>query len=128
MELQYIHLAIAVGIGILIGYLFAKTLVGDLIYQERKDATKQSRKVILGEVNEKIAPMLPGFPYNYKDLVFIGKGIDYLVFDGLAEGHLKKIIFLELKSWNSQLNFNEKQIKECITKNNITYEVLRISL
>jgi predicted Holliday junction resolvase-like endonuclease len=98
MELQYIHLAIAVGIGILIGYLFAKTLVGDLIYQERKDATKQSRKVILGEVNEKIAPMLPGFPYNYKDLVFIGKGIDYLVFDGLAEGHLKKIIFLELKS------------------------------
>jgi hypothetical protein len=74
MELQYIHLAIAVGIGILIGYLFAKTLVGDLIYQERKDATKQSRKVILGEVNEKIAPMLPGFPYNYKDLVFIGKG------------------------------------------------------
>ncbi|MBQ7073746.1 hypothetical protein IJM86_01495 [bacterium] len=68
------------------------------MYHERKDATKQSRKVILGEVNEKIAPILPGFPYNYKDLVFIGKGIDYLVFDGLAEGSLKKIIFLELKS------------------------------
>jgi predicted Holliday junction resolvase-like endonuclease len=49
-------------------------------------------------VSEKVAPFLPGFPYNCKDLVFIGKGIDYLVFDGLANGMLKQIILLEIKS------------------------------
>jgi len=42
--------------------------------------------------------MLPNFPYHYKDLVFLGKGIDYLVFDGLSEGNLKEIVFLEIKS------------------------------
>jgi predicted Holliday junction resolvase-like endonuclease len=41
---------------------------------------------------------LPGFPYDCKDLVFIGKGIDYLVFDGLARGELEQIILLEIKS------------------------------
>jgi predicted Holliday junction resolvase-like endonuclease len=49
-------------------------------------------------VTEKVAPALPGFPYNCKDLVFIGKGIDYLVFDGLASGELEQIILLEIKS------------------------------
>lgn len=59
---------------------------------------KQSRSVLLGDVNEKVAPALPGFPYHFKDMVFIGKGIDYLVLDGLAEGKLRQIILLEIKS------------------------------
>jgi predicted Holliday junction resolvase-like endonuclease len=54
--------------------------------------------VLLGDVNEKVAPALPGFPYHFKDMVFIGKGIDYLVLDGLAEGRLRQIILLEIKS------------------------------
>jgi len=108
--------------------LFSKLLVHTSIQTERKNATKQSRSVILWEVNEKIAPLLPWFPYDFKDLVFIGKGIDYLVFDGLSEWKLHKIIFLELKSGVSQLNGNEKQIKECIAKNRIQYEVFRVSL
>lgn len=128
MENEILHLIIAGIIGLLIGYFFAKSAINTLISQERKDATKQSRKVILWEVNEKIAPLLPWFPYHYKDLVFIGKGIDYLVFDGLSEGRLRKIIFLELKSGASQLNGNEKEIKDCIGKNRIGYEVLRISV
>ncbi|MBP6085945.1 hypothetical protein KA478_01915 [Patescibacteria group bacterium] len=27
----------------------------------------------MGYVSEKIAPLLPNFPYDYKDLVFLGK-------------------------------------------------------
>lgn len=50
----------------------------------RKDAVDRSRSVVLGHVHEKIAPLLPHFPYSYKDLVFLGKGVDYLVFDGLS--------------------------------------------
>lgn len=51
----------------------------------RKQSIKQSRSVILGEVSEKILPILPDFPYQSKDLVFLGKGVDYVVFDGLSE-------------------------------------------
>ena len=128
MTPEQIQLIIWIWIGLILWMLFSKLLVHTSIQTERKNATKQSRSVILWEVNEKIAPLLPWFPYDFKDLVFIGKGIDYLVFDGLSEWKLNKIIFLELKSWVSQLNGNEKQIKECIAKNRIQYEVFRVSL
>lgn len=113
-------------IGIIWGYLLAKIAFQKSIHSARKRATKQSRSVILGEVNEKIAPALPGFPYDCKDLVFIGKGIDYLVFDWLARGELKQIILLEIKSWLSKLNRNEMMIKEAIARGKISYEVFRI--
>lgn len=128
MTPEQIQLIIWIWIGLILWMLFSKLLVHTSIQTERKNATKQSRSVILWEVNEKIAPLLPWFPYDFKDLVFIGKGIDYLVFDGLSEWKLNKIIFLELKSGVSQLNGNEKQIKGCIAKNRIQYEVFRVSL
>lgn len=78
------------------------------------------------QVNEKIAPILPNFPYNYKDLVFIGKWIDYIVFDWLSTGYLKEIVFLEIKSWVSNLNRNEKMVQQCIKSWNTSYEIIRI--
>ena len=78
------------------------------------------------QVNEKIAPILPGFPYNYKDLVFIGKWIDYVVFDWLSTGNLKQVVFLEIKSGNSLLNKNEIMIKDCLDRKKVYYEVLRM--
>jgi hypothetical protein len=112
----------------IIGYLIAKLALNSAIKDARKHATKQSRSVLLGEVNEKIAPALQGFPYDCKDLVFIGKGIDYLVFDGLASGMLKQIILLEIKSWTSTLNRNERMIKEAIARGKICYEVFRVTI
>ena len=96
---QHIGYLIAGGIfGAVIGYLFARIAMRGMIKDARKSSAKQSRSVILGDVNEKVAPALPGFPYDFKDLVFIGKGIDYLVFDGLASGDLRQIVLLEIKS------------------------------
>jgi len=106
-------------------YLVAKVYFLIKIKGQRQNAVDRSRSVVLGHVNEKIAPLLPNFPYHYKDLVFLGKGIDYLVFDGLSQGELKKIVFLEIKSWVSTLNRNERLIKECIGRGNISYEIRR---
>ena len=106
-------------------YLVAKVYFLIKIKGQRQNAVDRSRSVVLGHVNEKIAPLLPNFPYHYKDLVFLGKGIDYLVFDGLSQGELKKIVFLEIKSWVSTLNRNERLNKECIGRGNISYEIRR---
>lgn len=51
----------------------------------RQQAIRGSKNAILGEVYEKILPSLPNFPYNPKDMVFIGKGCDYVIFDGLSQ-------------------------------------------
>ncbi|MFZ5341575.1 MAG: Holliday junction resolvase-like protein [Patescibacteria group bacterium] len=41
--------------------------------KQRKQAVERSKSVISGQVYEKIAPLLPDFPYNPKDMTFIGK-------------------------------------------------------
>ncbi|PZM85798.1 MAG: hypothetical protein DLD55_05985, partial [candidate division SR1 bacterium] len=41
----------------------------------KKKSVSQSKSSILGEVSEKVMPLLPEFPYHTKDLVFLGKGV-----------------------------------------------------
>ncbi len=115
-----------IGIGLLVGFLFAKVFFYQHIRAERKHAVKQSKATTFGYVSESIAPLAPEFPYHVKDLSFLGKGVDYIVFDGLHEGNLRKIRFLEIKTNTSQLNQREKMIKEAIEKGRVSYEVLRI--
>ena len=77
-------------VGALILLLVAAFFLGRIfrfrdMQRERKDAIKRSESVILGSIYEKILPFLPDFPYSPKDMVFLGKGFDYLVLDGLVE-------------------------------------------
>lgn len=111
--------------GLVIGYLIAKIGFMGSVKSNRKAAVSQSRAVVLGHVHEKIAPLLPNFPYQYKDLMFLGKWVDYLVFDGLSSGNLKKIVFLEIKSGVSGLNRNEQMIKNCLAEKRVSYEIRR---
>ncbi|MDP2669938.1 MAG: Holliday junction resolvase-like protein [bacterium] len=94
--------------------MVAKLFFVQRIKSHRQQAVSQSRSVTLGYVSEAIAPLLPNFPYHYKDMVFLGKGVDYLVFDGLHLGEVPDIIFLEVKTNTSQLNKNERLIKQAI--------------
>jgi len=126
MERNSQTILIGILIWTIIGYLIARLLFWVQLKWQRKNAIERSKHVVMWQVNEKIAPILPGFPYNYKDLVFIGKWIDYIVFDGLSTWYLKQIVFLEIKSWNSNLNRNETLIQECLSKKKVYYDILRI--
>ncbi len=92
----------------------------------RNKAVQGSRNSIFWEVYEKILPALPNFPYAPKDMVFIWKGCDYIIFDGLSEGLLREIIFLELKSWNATLNRNEKAIQYLVDQRRVRFSEYRI--
>jgi len=81
MEWNYQIILIWILIWTFVGYLLARLLFWVQIRWQRKNAIERSKHVVMWQVNEKIAPILPGFPYNYKDLVFIWKWIDYVVFD-----------------------------------------------
>lgn len=52
--------------------------------------------------------------------------MDYIVFDGLSDGYLREVIFLELKSGNANLNKNERSIKRVINNKNIRFAEMRI--
>lgn len=122
----YLTVIAAVLLALLLGFIIGRFARHRHIAAERKDAIKRSGAVILGAVYEKVLPFLPDFPYAPKDMVFIGKGFDYLVLDGLSEGNLRKIVFLEVKSGTSRLNINEKMISEIVQDGPIEWKEYRI--
>ncbi|RLG14079.1 MAG: Holliday junction resolvase [Candidatus Nanohalarchaeota archaeon] len=94
----------------------------------RTDAIEKSRAVLGGKFSEQIAPYLPDFKYNPLDARFIGAPIDFIIFDGLSEGDLRKIVFLEVKSGNSKLSFREDEIMKKIKKGKVKWELYRVPL
>ena len=58
---------------ITIGLCLGRLLRYQIIREARGDAIGRSKSVILGEVYEKIAPLMRGFPYRARDMIFVGK-------------------------------------------------------
>lgn len=91
----------------------------------RKDAVKRSQRTIKGQVAEKLAPYAPSFPYDPRDARFLGSPVDFVVFDGLAEGKDVHIIFLEVKTGKSRLTRRERDVQEAVQKSAIWFEEIR---
>ncbi len=94
--------------------------------QIHNDAVERSRLVTIGKVTEHVAPFFPQFHYNPKDARFIGSPLDLLVFDGLDEGNLRKIVFVGVKTGADNLNADERSIQKAIQQKLVEFAVLRI--
>lgn len=92
-----------------------------------KSALDSSRASIKGQVAEQIVPFLPEFKYNPSDAHFLGKPIDYVVFDGLAKNDLQRIVFLDIKC-GKKANLNPKQnkIKDLVQNKKVTWDTIHI--
>jgi len=91
----------------------------------RQDAVKKSEAVIRGKVTEHLIPYFPDFEYNPKDARFLGTPVDFIIFDGLSEGEMNKVVFVEVKSGkNGALSQREKLVRECINRGKVSYEII----
>jgi predicted Holliday junction resolvase-like endonuclease len=91
----------------------------------RQDAVKKSEAVIRGKVTEHLIPYFPDFEYNPKDARFLGTPVDFIVFDGLSEGEMNKVVFVEVKSGKTGvLSQREKLVRECINRGKVSYEII----
>ncbi len=92
----------------------------------RKDAVQKSRAVLRGHFSEQLAPYLPDFNFNPSECKFLGKPIDFIVFEGLDEKNVKEIVFLEVKSGKSKLSGVEKSLKEAVKNKKVRWEEYRV--
>lgn len=117
---------LGVVIGLLIG--FAHFLIWKARHTSiiRQDAVQRSQAVTVGKVSEQLLPYLPGFRFNPKDARFLGSPVDLVVFDGLAEGDLRGIWFLEVKTGNAVLSARERQIRDAILEKRVGWDELRL--
>lgn len=94
----------------------------------RSDAVKRSRIGHMASIFEQLAPLLPGFRYNPKDVQWVGGGggIDAIVWNGLEAGGDVEIVFLDVKAGNhARLTSNQRRIREAIVWKRIAFDEYR---
>ena len=106
----------------------------DLLFREwmqkeeksiREDAIKRSQAVVTGKVTEHLIPFFPDFKYNPKNVRFLGTPVDLVIFDGLSEGEVKNIIFVEVKTGKTaNLSTRERQVRDCVQNKNVIWEII----
>lgn len=95
----------------------------------RKESIAQSQATITGKVTEHLSPYLPGFRFNPRDVRFLGSPVDLIVFDGLQEGSLRRLVLVEVKSGKaSSLTERERMIRDAILSGplRVEWDVLHI--
>ena len=119
-------LIIILFIGYLIGKYITKKQLKEKIPEIREDAIKQSRAVLSGQFSEQIAPYLPDFPFKPTEARFIGKPIDFVVFRGMDEKKIDEVVFVEVKSGQSQLSKIEKTLKAAVENKNVSWHEYKV--
>ena len=93
----------------------------------RQDAIKRSQSVIVGKVTEHLTPYLPEFDWNPKDARFIGTPVDFLVFDGLDEGAVREVVFVEVKTGASTLTRREQAVRDAVEAGRVSWRAIRVT-
>jgi len=133
-----------IGVGALIlGFLLAWLLVYsslksrfEIQFQERlresnenvkKETLKRSSATLKGQIGERFAPFVPGFKYEPADARFLGSPVDYVVFDGMANGHIRRVAFVEVKVGALPLTPFQKQVSEAIRGGRSDWRIVKLS-
>lgn len=88
-------------------------------YQDVKHR-KQSQSVKYGQMMEQFMPFMEGYPYDSQNFKFLGKPIDGVQFNE------NEIVFIEFKIGTSQLNQNQKKVKQLVKEGKVFFEEVRI--
>jgi len=93
----------------------------------RADAIKKSTAVVKGKVAEQLVPFSIDFGYNPRDVRFLGSPVDLVVFEGLTEGNMTRVVFIEVKTGKyARLSQREKQVRDAIENGECDYEILYV--
>lgn len=120
-------LALGLALGLLIAFAYA--LWWRLRYTRalRRDAVQRSEAVTLGKVYEQLVPYLPDFAFNPKDVRFLGGPVDFVVFDGLTEGTVRRVVFVEVKTGGSALSTRERRVRDAVQAGRVEWSELRVT-
>jgi predicted Holliday junction resolvase-like endonuclease len=91
-----------------------------------KTSREKQRSAIKGQIAETIAPFFKEFKWNPKDARFLGSPIDFVVFDGMSEGDIKEIVFVEVKAGTGALNKNQRVIRGKVLNGKVDFQTVRI--
>ena len=126
MPTDTVGLAIGLVLGFFLAWGYVQLWKAQYTDAIREDAVQRSRAIIAGKVQEQLLPYLPAFPYNPKDVRFLGSPVDLVVFDGLADGCVQRIVFLEVKTGGAGLTLRERSVRDAVQDGAVEWAEVRI--
>jgi predicted Holliday junction resolvase-like endonuclease len=84
-----------------------------------------TKAINIGKNFEKVLPTLKDFKWELPDSRFLGDPIDLITFNGLSNGTVNSISFIEVKSGAARLNNHQKSIKDAIEDKKVRYKVFK---
>ena len=87
-------------------------------------AAVTAQSVLIGKICEKIIPSLSGFPFPARDCRSLLEPIDFLVFNGLGQGEVRSVSFLEIKTGGARLNAMQRLIANAVNDGRVEFEIL----
>ena len=96
-------------------------------FEIRRRAIYQSRAAIAETITEELSIINNNFAFNPKDIKFVGRFIDLIIFDGSAEESDVSIYFVEILN-KSHLNKNDykAQVEKAIKNSNYNFEEINL--
>jgi len=93
----------------------------------RRRAIYQSRAAIAETITEELSIINNNFAFNPKDIKFVGRFIDLIIFDGSAAESDVSIYFVEILN-KSHLNKNDykAQVEKAIKNSNYNFEEINL--
>ena len=128
MDQPLTYLAVGALAGLIIGWLIARLSRERHARAARKDAVRRSRSVTAGKVLEQLVPWLPDFRYDPRDARFLGSPVDFVVFDGLSNGTLERVVFVEVKSGDADLSTRERRVRDAVRAGRVEWAEHRVTL
>ncbi len=118
-------LLVGIAIGAVVALLVIAVIAPKFARRMRAEGAQQSRAVTRGQIYEQLVPYLPGFRFNPKDAQFLGRPVDFVVFDGLDEGDLRRIVFVEVKTGAAKLTTRERLVRDAIRGGRVEWTEIR---
>jgi predicted Holliday junction resolvase-like endonuclease len=65
-------------------------------------------------------------PFNPRDARFLGSPVDLIVFDGLADDEVRRVVLVEVKTGNAGLTSRERLVRDAVRAGRVEWVELRL--
>lgn len=103
-------------------------LVEDEIDAAIKEFKKRSGRTRVGTTVEQLVPYVKEMPFDPSDMRIISGGpVDFVVFDGLCDGSVRELVFLDVKTGKRRKTSKEqKQVQRCADLGRVRFAVFDV--
>jgi predicted Holliday junction resolvase-like endonuclease len=113
------------------GFFVGALVVGARALLGRRRAVREAmdrmRPVLKGKIAEQLAPHLAqDFVWSAADARFLGDPIDYVVFDGYADGDEVEVVLVEIKTQNASMSAGQRRIRRAVEAGRVRFVQIRM--